>query len=118
MGANGALTGEGAMVELLDGEVDRQFRGRLQKFFLRRGCTAAAAQDLTQEVFLRVIAYQRSRRIANVQPFVFQTAANLLRDRAKSTRRWNVSSLQEEGATELPLVDFITPERIVEGRQD
>lgn len=103
------------------GELDRRYRLRLQKFFQRRGCAAAVAQDLTQDVFLRVIAYGRSQPITNVRTFVFQVAANLLRDTARSAKRWKVAPLDDDsapGASDVRLIDLITPERIVAGRQD
>jgi RNA polymerase sigma factor (sigma-70 family) len=102
-------------------ELDRRYRLPLLKFFQRRGCTAALAEDLTQDVFLKVVAYQRASEIKNLQSFVFRTAANRLRDSARSTRRWSTSSLEDAGGARESaplLVEFITPERILQGRQD
>jgi RNA polymerase sigma-70 factor (ECF subfamily) len=99
-------------------ELDGRYRRGLQKFFRSRGCAVAVAQDLTQDVFLRVVAYQRSREIANGRTFVFQTAVNLLRDTARARKRWNVEPLEQAGAGEQGPIDLITPERIVESRQD
>lgn len=101
-------------------DLDRDYRLPLQRFFRSRGCAAALAEDLTQDVFLRVVAYERSSEIKNAQSFIFQTAANRLRDVARSARRWNLQPLDDtDGGTGEPqLVEAITPERILQGRQD
>jgi RNA polymerase sigma-70 factor (ECF subfamily) len=40
------------------------------------------AEDLTQEVFIR-LAGRDDKQVASAEAFIFQTAANLLRDRAR-----------------------------------
>ncbi|MEZ5998721.1 MAG: sigma-70 family RNA polymerase sigma factor [Hyphomonas sp.] len=102
-------------------ELDRDYRHPLHAYFRHHGCSPSAAEDLTQEVFLRIIDYQRANEIRNTRAFLFRVAANLLRDRARSAKRWNLSSLEDAGPIELShrqLIECITPERMLEGRQD
>lgn len=96
--------------------LSRDHRARLERFFRRRGCPAAVAEDLTQEVFARLAAYPRIEDIANPGAFLTKAAANLLRDTAKAARRRPTAPI--DGAADALLVDPITPERILAGRQD
>lgn len=98
--------------------MDCQYRAALLGFFRRRGCAAALAEDLTQDVFLKVVAYLACGEIADLRSFVFKVAANRLRDTSRSTRRWREAPLDEAQEIEPQLVEYITPERILQGRQD
>jgi RNA polymerase sigma factor (sigma-70 family) len=102
-------------------ELDRLFRNALLNFFRRQGMATSAAEDLTQDVFVRIVSYQKLHEIRNIRSFLFRTAVNLLRDNAKSRRRWKISSLEESGSAkglEAELIDTITPERILQGCED
>lgn len=101
-------------------DLDKHYRRRLQSFFQRRGCSTATSEDLIQDVFLRTVTYYQSNEIKNPSSFVFQIAANLLRDMARSAKRRQMVSLEtsEPTAADHLLIDPITPERILEGRQD
>jgi len=68
--------------------LDQRYRTALMAFFLRRVVDPSEAEDLTQEVFVGLAA-SRQGATSNVDGYVFQIAANLLRDRA---RRENVRS--------------------------
>jgi len=58
-----------------------RFRRPLMSFFLRRARSREDAEDLTQEVFLRVV--RRDEFVRNPEIYIFRIAANLLRDRAR-----------------------------------
>lgn len=96
----------------------RDYRAALKRFFERRGCSAALADDLTQDAFVRIAAYPSFDRIANPSAFLYRTAANLLRDTAKAARRRPTASIDAPGIAAHRLVDPITPDRLLEGRQD
>lgn len=64
--------------------LDARFRRPLMSFFLRRVGGHAEAEDLTQQVFTRLVASETVAQADNVERFVFTIAANLLKDRAKS----------------------------------
>jgi len=63
--------------------LSRRFRPALIAFFVRRMHNHSEAEDLTQEVLMRVV--QRGAAIDERGPdaYVFQIAANLLRDRSR-----------------------------------
>ena len=85
-------------------------------FFLRRVGDKAEADDLTQAVFASLARRADGQAIDNVEGYVFQVAANLLRDRF---RRQRVRpDIQNEGSADpySRLVDEISPEREAIGR--
>lgn len=58
----------------------------LRGFFLRRGSHAADAEDLAQEVYLRLLRRtgDNAEAIANPEAYLFTVAANLAREHARS----------------------------------
>jgi len=93
--------------------IDERFRGPLMSFFLRRVGSRAEAEDLTQQVFLRLLGAKRPDALTDPAAFVFRIAANLLRDRHRvSQRRGEHIALEVLGA-ETGSVDDLTPERIL-----
>ena len=60
-------------------ELDRDLR----RYLLRRVRSAADADDLAQEVYLRIARHPNLDDIQCLQAFVFQTALNLVRDRSR-----------------------------------
>src|SRR5688572_27653741 len=101
--------------ELLVERLVARYREPLLSYFVRRVRNAAEAEDLTQEVFLRIVRHLDGSDIDNAEAFLFRTAANLLRDRARreSTR---AKLLTETGAHE-PHTEELTPERVLQGRE-
>lgn len=65
--------------------IDRRFRRALMAFFRRRVRDAAEAEDLTQEVFARM-ARAGGAELRSTEAYVFQVAANLLRDRGRQLK--------------------------------
>jgi len=84
-------------------------------FFLRRIANHAEAEDLTQEVFARLTTLAPGQ-LAHADAYVFQIAANLLRDRG---RREKVRETYRAGvlASEGVGVEPIDPDRVLAGRQ-
>jgi RNA polymerase sigma-70 factor (ECF subfamily) len=106
------------LLTLLDG----RFRGPLMGFFLRRIKNRAEAEDLTQEVFVRLLSTSEPNRIKHADAFVFQVAANLLIDRSRfQARRAPTSSDQTKNgrADELTsdLVEDRDPQRVLLSRE-
>ena len=77
------------------GDLSVRFRPALMAFFLRRIRNFSEAEDLTQEVLLRVAQKSETLDTGRPDAYVFQIAANLLRDRA---RRTNVRDAYLSGA--------------------
>jgi RNA polymerase sigma-70 factor (ECF subfamily) len=98
-------------------DLDRRFRLPLISYFGRRVGSPAEAEDLTQDVFVRVLKSLRTQAPNNAEALVFSIAVNLLRDRARRERRHGSEEpLEDEidGLAEALTVD-LSPERVVLG---
>lgn len=96
--------------------LSERYKAPLMSFFLRRIGDRTKAEDLAQEVLVRVIEYAKSRSIQIHDGFLFQIASNLLIDRARraQTRRTNQPELEQI----TPQSEILTPERVVQGKQE
>jgi RNA polymerase sigma factor (sigma-70 family) len=63
-----------------------QFRGVLRHFFMRRVREPEEADDLVQEVFIRLLKSGRVAEVIDLRGYLFQTAASVLTDRARKRR--------------------------------
>lgn len=117
-----ATTSDTAHVAPIDSSpleaVARRYRGALIAFFMRRtGNKRQESEDLTQEVFLRLAGRRSADDIREVEPYVFQTAANVLTDhvRRRAVRaHGHADPYREE---EDRRADF-SPERVLLGKED
>jgi RNA polymerase sigma factor (sigma-70 family) len=82
----------------------RRFRPALLAYFLRRVSNPAEAEDLAHDVFLR-LAGVPLEQLRSADAYIFQVAANLLRDRA---RRRQVRDVYV--ATQIAAIDAEEPE--------
>lgn len=102
----------------LQQEIIRRFRAPLLRFFGRR-VEGSEAEDLTQEVFLRLLR-KRLPTIpqAATHAYIFKIAANLLRDRARraATHQQTAHCALEE-TIEADLLAEIDAERVLIGRE-
>ena len=101
-------------------EFDRRFRLPLLAYFGRRVASPAEAEDLTQDVFERVIRSLETRPIHNPEALVFQIAVNRLRDRGRRARRHGIEeALPTEAVADLAdaLTVDLSPERVVLGEK-
>lgn len=89
---------------------------RLRRYFSRRA-PRAEAEDLVQDVFLRVQAAQLDEPIIEVERYLFTVAHNVLVSRA---RRLGVraAELRRSFAEWSEAAEDLSPERIVGARQD
>lgn len=88
----------------------------LRRFFIRRLGPHAEIDDLVQEVFYRIFALGKQDQLENPQAYIFQVAANLIRDRARRTLTKH--ELSRHLATENETrVEEISPERVLQGKQ-
>jgi len=100
-------------------ELDQRFRAPLLAYFLRRVHDRAEAEDLTQEVFLRLSRHVDKSRGEGANAYVFMIAANLLTDRARArAARQNPSYLSLHEALKnyqgiASLVEDRTPEHVL-----
>lgn len=61
----------------------KRFQPALIRFFERRSFSSADAEDLVQEVFIKITRLDSSVNIWQPEAFLFQIAANVLRDRVR-----------------------------------
>lgn len=86
-------------------------RRLLRGFFLRRGSQAADAEDLAQEVYLRLLRStgEDAAAIENPEAYLFAVAANLAREQARSR-----SGLPQIEDVDL-LAEVLSSEEDIEG---
>jgi len=101
--------------ERLLAQLAQRYRHPLIAFFARRVRSRSEAEDLTQEVFLRMVRRLEVSAVENVEAFVFRTAVNLLRDRSR--RGKSLASRETDFAQRQGDVDDLSPERVFDSRQ-
>ncbi len=103
--------------------LDRSFRPALLAYFNKRVRDPGEAEDLTQEVFIRLAGHPDRHNGERLSAYVFTIAGNLLKDRAKSPstahRRHSQSldQIQENYAGLPELAEGRTPERVLVGKE-
>lgn len=103
-------------VEDIDCQVDlyRRWRSPLMAFFRRRVDNQSEAEDLTQEVFVRI--FRSSDGTVPADVYVFQIAANLLTDRSRRLRVRN--RFRDQMLLDLDRdIEPIDPHRIAASRE-
>lgn len=96
-------------------QLNRRFRPALMAFFLRRLGSHAEAEDMIQEVFIR-LATKDAEQVQSPDAYIFRMAVNLLRDRSRR-EKVRVSHRSEALAADDVGVDFLDPLRVVSGRE-
>ena len=95
-------------------ELSRELRPALMAFFLRRVHDHSEAEDLTQEVFSRIAA-QPDMPMRSGSAYLFQVAANLLRDRARR-RQVRRNYRETLGQIDGEAIELIDPFRVTAAR--
>ena len=112
---------EEVRTQVLRERLDARFRAPLMSFFLRRTGNRQDAEDLTQDVFLRVLRRGEEPPGEFAEVFIFKIAANLLKDRARqagSHRKADHFSLEGDedpagGQLAPGLIEDLGPERVL-----
>ena len=65
------------------GGLTRRLRGPLFHFFLRRSRSPADAEEMVQDLFVRLLRRADLLSLDNVDGYVFEAAANMARDRGR-----------------------------------
>jgi RNA polymerase sigma factor (sigma-70 family) len=102
--------------------LDARFRGPLMSYFARRIGDRGEAEDLTHEVFVRILATDTRIPIEQADGLIFTIAGNLLRDRhRRHTRRGERANIPLDDETISNLsrdaVEDRDPERVLLARQ-
>jgi RNA polymerase sigma-70 factor (ECF subfamily) len=95
--------------------LSQSYRVPLTRFFQRRVGSKAEAEDLAQDVFVRLLRRMDGEPINDPEAFLFRTAVNLLRDRTR--RDMTVNSNAAELADRQQTIEALSPERVLEGKQ-
>jgi len=95
----------------------RRYYAPLLSFFRKRTHNGPETQDLVQQVFLRLAQSRKAGEIHNPDAYVFQTAANALRDHYRQAAVRN-RFLNETIATSEDLTADASPERILLAEED
>lgn len=123
---NGPRKSGGAKVSSddLDGQVsDRdlaelfsQFRVPLEKYFRKRVYNQNEVEDLVQDVFYRLTSRSDQAQLERPEAFIFQIAANLLRDKARreATKRAFTKQLSDQNQNAF---EELSPERVLLGKE-
>jgi len=94
-----------------------RFQRPLMSFFMRRVRERHDAEDLTQEVFVRILRRDDAVPIDNPEIYIFRIAVNLLRDRARraTTHRaadhTNLQVVQPDHGDDEPMEPALVEER-------
>lgn len=102
-------------------QLNARFRGPLMSFFLRRVRDRTEAEDLSQEVFARLLASLDRGGVDDAEAFVFRVAANLLADRGRKLASRGTPVSLDAGDTAVTglvreLVEDRDPERVLLGQ--
>lgn len=96
--------------------IAQRFSGPLRSFFRKRMRDPQDVEDLVQEVFVRIAGRSGAAQMDCPEAYVFQTAANLLRDRARrhATHARGNQMLADRAED---FVEEISPERVLLGKR-
>jgi RNA polymerase sigma-70 factor (ECF subfamily) len=101
-------------------ELFERYRPALYAYFLRRVRHAADADDLVQDVFVRLGRLDPSTEIRDAEAFIFRTAVNLLRDRARRAKTHReageLASLEFEPADGVPGAERVLEAKVELGQ--
>ena len=98
-------------------DASQRYRGALRGFFAKRVRDPTEVEDLTQEVFLHLIRRARGGPIEHVEQYIFQVAANALRDWGRRRQVRHQDAHESFDAVAHPLVTDISPERVLMGEE-
>ncbi len=93
------------------------FQAPLERYFRKRVRKKEEVDDLIQEVFCRLVARTENTRMEKPEAYIFQIAANLLRDKARKeiTQRVSTKQLFDQNENNF---EEISPERVLLGKQN
>ena len=97
-------------------DLDRRYRVPLSRYFGKRIREAYDVDDLVQEVFIRLVRQTAIESVQQIDSYVFQTAANVIRDRARRHAARHHCEHHELLESDLPTND-LSPERVLLGTE-
>lgn len=97
-------------------DLARRYYAPLASFFRKRTRNAREVEDLVQQVFLRLAQYRDLGDIRNPDGYIFQTAANTLRDHHRHNAVRDRFANEPFAGSDHAAADF-SPERVLLGRE-
>src|ERR1700693_5374140 len=97
-------------------DLDRRYRVPLNRYFGKRIREAYDVDDLVQEVFVRLVRQAAIESVQQIDSYVFQTAANVIRDRARRHAARHHREHDALSESDLPTND-LSPERVLLGTE-
>jgi len=97
-------------------QLARRYYAPLISFFRKRTHNITQVEDLVQQVFVRLAQYREFDKIQNAEGYIFQTAANTLKDHARNARIRERFAPQQI-TSEEDLCSEFSPERVLLGRE-
>src|SRR3979490_321689 len=98
-------------------DLDRRYRVPLIRYFGKRIREAYDVDDLVQEVFIRLVRKAAIESVEKIESYVFQTAANVIRDRARRHAARHHRDHDALSESDLPTND-LSPERVLLGTEE
>lgn len=118
------MTDESLMLAFRDGEeaafdlLYRRYRGRLYRYLLHQCAHPATAEELYQDVWLRVVRARSGYEVsARFSTWLFRIAHNRLMDHFRSEQRAALASYEEEPDREPAAAENERPDRLAERRR-
>ena len=97
-------------------DLDRRYRVPLIRYFGKRIRELYDVDDLVQEVFVRLVRQAALETVEQIDSYVFQTAANVIRDRVRRQAARHHREHDELSESNLPSND-LSPERVLLGNE-
>jgi RNA polymerase sigma-70 factor (ECF subfamily) len=103
-------------------DLDRRFRAPLRSYFQRRLGDRSEAEDLTQEVFIRLARHPDRSNGDTIDAYIFKIASSVLQDcrRRRAVRctdlHRELPNVSENAPCPAILTEERTPERVLEGK--
>ncbi len=93
-----------------------EYGDALKRFFMRRSFDASDAEEMTNELFFRLVRRLDAQPHDNMQALLFHAAANLAKDRFRRAHA-RKTFLAATACDETNTVEVISPERVLQGKQ-
>jgi RNA polymerase sigma factor (sigma-70 family) len=97
-------------------DLDRRYRVPLIRYFGKRIRELYDVDDLVQEVFVRLVRQAALETVEQIDSYVFQTAANVIRDRVRRQTARHHREHDKLSESNLPSND-LSPERVLLGNE-
>jgi RNA polymerase sigma factor (sigma-70 family) len=94
--------------------LERQLRGWLERVVSRR----LEVDDLVQEIYAKLASLESVAHIAHPKAYVYQIAKHLISEHIRRSTVIHIEAMAETERHFASLVERVTPERILSGRQE